>query len=111
MLVELLERAKQKYTKAELKFYETFGIEQDSSECAYFTGRYGDYPELTEERVFRLFLAFNAIPVVCIKQSSYAEFKEELLYTMCNYVDAKPKGVALYDEVRRILNVKNRPNQ
>lgn len=50
-------------TDLEKQFFDTFGIEPDKSENAYFTGRYGDYPTITDRILLELMFLITDINI------------------------------------------------
>lgn len=71
-------------------FFETFEIEPDTSENAYFTGNYEKYPEITDTILLRLICMWNLccskkkdrieiLEYICVRDSvllTYIKYKE-----------------------------------
>lgn len=64
-------------TELEKQFFETFGIEPDTSEVAYFTGNMG-YPQITDRQLLDLYcICCKAFNLLNINSSVAFEFDVE----------------------------------
>lgn len=77
-------------TDLEKQFFDTFGIEPDTSEVAYFTGNMG-YPPITDRHYLELLCIFHnswqeceQVGCWCHKNNGYQAYGEWLLQEVNN---------------------------